>query len=158
MEWERKSKGMDIANLVLLALLAIGIIGNNHSVSVAVAVLLLIRLLSLDRVLPGLEKYGLQVGVIILTIGVLAPLASGRIGWEEISGTFLNWKSVVAIGVGIFVSYLGGRGIPLMSQNPLIVTGLMIGTIVGVALFRGVPVGPLIAAGMASLLFGMMGK
>ena len=149
---------MDIANLVLLALLAIGIIGNNHSVSVAVAVLLLIRLLSLDRVLPGLEKYGLQVGVIILTIGVLAPLASGRIGWEEISGTFLNWKSVVAIGVGIFVSYLGGRGIPLMSQNPLIVTGLMIGTIVGVALFRGVPVGPLIAAGMASLLFGMMGK
>jgi uncharacterized membrane protein (DUF441 family) len=149
---------MDIANLVLLALLAIGIIGNNHSVSVAVAALLLIRLLSLDRVLPSIEKYGLQIGVIILTIGVLAPLASGKIGWEQITGTFLNWKSILAIAVGVFVSYLGGRGIPLMSQNPLIVTGLMLGTIVGVALFKGVPVGPLIAAGMMSLLLGLMGK
>ena len=38
-----------------------------------------------------------------------------------------------------------------MSSQPTIVGGLLIGTIIGVSLFRGVPVGPLIAAGPVSL-------
>ncbi|KEO84431.1 DUF441 domain-containing protein [Tumebacillus flagellatus] len=147
---------MEITNLLLLLLLAVGIIGNNTSVSIAVAVLLLVRLLHLDRVMPYLENYGLQVGIIILTIGVLAPVAGGKIGYEEMIKVFLNWKAILAIAVGIFVSYLGGRGVPLMAANPLIVTGLMIGTIIGVALFKGVPVGPLIAAGMMALILGVL--
>ena len=32
--------------------------------------------------------------------------------------------------------------------------GLLVGTVLGVALFRGVPVGPLIAAGIISLFIG----
>ncbi|MCX7569012.1 DUF441 domain-containing protein [Tumebacillus sp. DT12] len=146
---------MDITNLLLLGLLAIGVIGNNHSVSVAVAVLLLMRLLHLDRWFPSLEQYGLQFGVIILTIGVLAPIASGKIGTDEILRTFITPQALLAIAVGVFVSYLGGRGVQLMSASPLVVTGLMIGTILGVALFRGVPVGPLIAAGMMAMLLGL---
>jgi uncharacterized membrane protein (DUF441 family) len=41
-----------------------------------------------------------------------------------------------------------------MSGQPIIVTGLLIGTVIGVAFFKGVPVGPLIAAGLLSLLIG----
>lgn len=149
---------MDIANLVLLALLAIGIIGNNSSVSIAVAVLLLIRLLHLDKLFPPLEQYGLQAGVIILTIGVLAPIASGRITGSEMLRTFINPTALLAIAVGILVAYLGGRGASLMTSNPLIVTGLMIGTIIGVAVFKGVPVGPLIAAGITSVVLGLFNR
>jgi uncharacterized membrane protein (DUF441 family) len=32
-----------------------------------------------------------------------------------------------------------------------VIGGLLIGTVIGVAFFRGVPVGPLIAAGIVSL-------
>jgi uncharacterized membrane protein (DUF441 family) len=149
---------MDMTNLILLLLLAIGVIGNNHSVSIAVAFLLLIRLLHLERILPSLEQHGLNIGVIILTIGVLAPLASGKIGTEQIIKTFTSPTALVAIAVGTFVSFAAGRGIPLMSGNPLIVTGLMVGTILGVALFRGVPTGPLIAAGLMALLLGIFQK
>lgn len=39
-----------------------------------------------------------------------------------------------------------------MSSQPDIIAGLLIGTIAGVALLRGVPVGPLIAAGLLSLV------
>ena len=46
---------------------------------------------------------------------------------------------------------LNGRGVTLMSSQPGIVAGLLVGTVLGVALFRGVPVGPLIAAGLVSL-------
>ena len=39
--------------------------------------------------------------------------------------------------------------------HPDVVAGLLIGTVAGVAVLRGVPVGPLIAAGMLSLLIGI---
>ncbi|MCO6560559.1 MAG: DUF441 family protein, partial [Gilliamella sp.] len=38
--------------------------------------------------------------------------------------------------------------------HPTIINGLIIGTLIGVAFFKGIPVGPLIAAGILSLLIG----
>jgi uncharacterized membrane protein (DUF441 family) len=146
--------GADVQSLILFVLAGLGLISNNHSVAIAVLILLLIHLTNLDRFFPFLEQYGLTVGIIILTIGVLAPLASGKISWEMIVHSFTSWQSLLAIAVGIFVSYLAGRGVPLMKENPVIVTGLLIGSILGVALFRGVPVGPLIAAGIVALFLG----
>jgi uncharacterized membrane protein (DUF441 family) len=57
----------------------------------------------------------------------------------------------VAVLVGIFVAWLGGRGVSYMSVQPSVIGGLLMGTVIGVAFFRGVPVGPLIAAGIVSL-------
>ncbi|HZG18159.1 MAG TPA: DUF441 domain-containing protein [Candidatus Bathyarchaeia archaeon] len=142
---------MDITNLILLLFLTLGIIGNNSSISISVAVLLLLRLIHFDKSFVYLERYGLQIGIIILTIGVLAPVASGKITPDMIGKSFTDWKALVAIAVGIFVAYLGGRGAHLLTANPLIVTGLLVGTIIGVTFLRGVPVGPLIAAGILSL-------
>ena len=56
--------------------------------------------------------------------------------------------------IGLFVAWLGGRGVKLMTHQPNVVAGLLIGTVAGVALLRGVPVGPLIAAGVLSLFIG----
>jgi len=108
----------------------------------------------MQSLFPWIEKYGLTVGIIILTIGVMAPIASGKMSIDTIAQSFMNWKSLLAIAVGILVAYLGGRGAQLMTQSPTVVAGLLVGTVLGVALFRGVPVGPLIAAGILSLLLG----
>ncbi|WP_405113884.1 DUF441 domain-containing protein [Paenibacillus sp. FSL K6-1217] len=147
---------MDITSLLLLGLAALGILSSNTPITIAMVVLLLIRVLGLQHAFPWLEKYGLTVGIIILTIGVMTPLASGKISLQTIGQSFLHWKSLAAIGVGILVAYLGGRGAVLMGSQPTIVAGLLIGTVLGVALFKGVPVGPLIAAGILSLLIGRM--
>jgi uncharacterized membrane protein (DUF441 family) len=66
----------------------------------------------------------------------------------------VEWRSFLAVLVGIGVAWLGGRGVVLMGNSPQIVAGLLMGTLIGVAFFRGVPVGPLIAAGLLSLLIG----
>ncbi|AIQ30343.1 membrane protein [Paenibacillus sp. FSL P4-0081] len=145
---------MDMTSLLLLGLAALGIISSNSPVTIAMVVLLLIRVLGLQQAFPWLEKYGLTIGIIILTIGVMTPLASGKISLQTIGQSFLHWKSLAAIGIGILVAYLGGRGAVLMGSQPTIVAGLLIGTVIGVALFKGVPVGPLIAAGILSLLIG----
>ena len=96
----------------------------------------------------------MTVGIIILTIGVMAPIASGTLPPSTLIHSFMNWKSLLAIAVGVFVSWLGGRGVSLMGSQPHLVAGLLVGTVLGVALFRGVPVGPLIAAGIISLFIG----
>lgn len=136
---------MDITSLLLLGLAALGVISSNSPITIAMVVLLLIRVLGLQQAFPWLEKYGLTVGIIILTIGVMTPLASGKISLQTVGQSFLHWKSLAAIGVGVLVAYLGGRGAMLMGSQPTIVAGLLIGTVLGVALFKGVPVGPLIA-------------
>ena len=97
---------------------------------------------------------GLNVGIIILTIGVLTPIASGKIAADAILKSFMSWKSLVAIVIGLLVAWLGGRGVKLMTHQPDVVAGLLIGTVAGVAVLRGVPVGPLIAAGILSLFIG----
>lgn len=145
---------MDMISLLLLVFAALGIISKNTPVTVAMVFLLLLRVLNLNQAFPWLEKYGLTLGIIILTIGVMAPLASGKMSLQTIGESFLHWKSLLAIGVGLLVAYLGGRGATLMGTQPTVVAGLLIGTVLGVALFKGVPVGPLIAAGILSLLLG----
>jgi uncharacterized membrane protein (DUF441 family) len=147
---------MDMTSLLLLGLAALGVISSNSPVTIAMVVLLLLRVLGLQQTFPWLEKYGLTIGIIILTIGVMTPLASGKISLQMVGQSFLHWKSLLAIAIGILVAYLGGRGAILMTNQPTVVAGLLIGTVIGVALFKGVPVGPLIAAGILSLLIGKM--
>lgn len=140
--------------LFLLTLTALGIFSHNNTITIPAAILLLMQQTLLARYLPWVEKYGITLGIIILTIGVLAPLASGKIKITNLQ-QFLNSQMLIAIGIGILVAWLGGRGVPLMRNIPTLVPGLIIGTIIGVACFRGVPVGPLIAAGILSLLIGL---
>lgn len=144
----------DTTLFILLALAALGFVSHNTTVAVSILVLIIVRITPLNTFFPWIEKQGLTLGIIILTIGVMAPIASGTLPPSTLLHSFVNWKSLVAIAIGIFVSWLGGRGVQLMSSQPSLVAGLLVGTVLGVALFRGVPVGPLIAAGLVSLLIG----
>ena len=139
-------------SILLIVFILLGVIGNNHSVTIASCILLLIQQTPLVKYAPIIEQYGLNLGIIILTIAVLSPLISGKIKTEDLINVLSHWQTLLAVCVGMFVAWLAGRGTNLMVSQPLIVSGLLIGTILGVAFFRGVPVGPLIAAGILSLL------
>ncbi|QNS14909.1 DUF441 domain-containing protein [Mannheimia bovis] len=139
--------------LLLVVLIVLGLVSQNNAVTISAAVLLIMQQTLLSKYIPSIDQYGLKIGIIILTIGVLSPLVSGRIMLPELN-QLLNWKMLVSIIAGVLVAWLGGRGVGLMGNQPVLVTGLLIGTIIGVALFKGVPVGPLIAAGILSLIIG----
>ena len=132
----------DTTLLILLGLAALGFISHNTTVAISILVLIIVRVTPLNAFFPWVEKQGLTVGIIILTIGVMAPIASGTLPPSTLIHSFM------------FVSWLGGRGVSLMGSQPHLVAGLLVGTVLGVALFRGVPVGPLIAAGIISLFIG----
>ena len=145
---------LDLNLMVLIVLLACGIFSQNTAVTIAAAVLIIFRITPLSEFFPLLQQHGLNLGIIILTIGVLTPIASGKLPGEAILKSFLSWKSLLAIVIGVFVAWLGGRGVKLMTNQPDVVAGLLIGTVAGVAVLRGVPVGPLIAAGILTLFIG----
>ena len=140
-------------SLLLVVLILLGVISNNNSITISAAVLLLMKQTILVKYLPFMEKNGLNMGIILLTIGVLSPLVLGKVQFPAFS-EFINWKMLLAVAVGMLVAWFGGRGVNLMGSQPLLLTGLLIGTILGVAFVGGIPVGPLIAAGMLSLLLG----
>lgn len=137
---------------LLLVLIALGVISHNNAITIAACVLLIMQQTALANYIPWIAKNGISIGIIILTIGVLSPLVSGKIQLPELSELLTNWKLIAAIFVGIFVAWLGGKGVSVMTLQPALVTGLLIGTVIGVTFFKGVPVGPLIAAGILGLV------
>ncbi len=139
--------------LFLVVLIFLGVVGNNSSITISATVLLLMQQTFLTKYIPFMEKHGLTIGIIILTIGVLAPIVSGKIQLPDFKA-LLHWKMLLAISIGILVAWFGGQGVDLLGTQPILITGLLIGTIIGVAFLKGIPVGPLIAAGILSLLIG----
>lgn len=63
----------DVTLLILLGLAALGFISHNTTVAVSILVLIIVRVTPLSTFFPWIEKQGLSIGIIILTIGVMAP-------------------------------------------------------------------------------------
>lgn len=147
---------MNFENLPLLLILALSVIGNNSSVAIAAAALLLLKLLGLTNWMGAVETHGLNIGVIILTAAVLAPLASGKIDISSLGNAFRSPAGIIAILTGLAVACIAGQGVGYMQASPEIVTALMIGTLIGVCFFKGLAVGPLIAGGMVALIVSLL--
>jgi uncharacterized membrane protein (DUF441 family) len=138
------------ATLFLLILLGIAVIAKNQSLIFAVAFLLVIKLIGLDsKLFPYLQSKGINLGVTIITIAVLIPIATGEIGFKQLGDAVKSSYAWIALGAGIAVALIAKHGLTLLQNDPQITAALVIGTILAVALFQGVAVGPLIGAGIA---------
>nr|WP_245705186.1 DUF441 domain-containing protein [Alteribacillus persepolensis] len=138
------------ASIFMLILLAIGVLGKNQSLIIAVLFLLLVRWAGLGgKVFPFLQAKGIPIAVTILTIAVLVPIVTGEIGFKQLGEAVKSYYAWIALASGIFVALIAKGGVILLQNDPHITAALVIGTILAVALFNGVAVGPLIGAGIA---------
>lgn len=141
------------ASLFLMLLLAIALIAKNQSLIIAVFVLIIMKLIGFDaKSFSYLQSKGINWGVTVITIAVLAPIASGAIGFKDLSAAFKSPYAWIALISGIAVALLAKGGVTLLAKDPHITTALVLGTILAVSLFKGVAVGPLIGAGIAYLV------
>lgn len=143
---------MSFDHVPLLIILVLSVLGNNQSVSVAAGFLLLVKLLGLNSWFPVLESKGMNIGITILTIAILTPLAAGRISMSDILQAFKSPIGIMALVSGVFVAWCAGRGLMFINASPDMVTFLVLGTVVGVCFLQGVAIGPLIAGGLVSLV------
>ena len=140
------------ATFFLLILLVIGFIAKNQSLMIAVTALIVMKLIGLDsKIFSYIQAKGINWGVTVITFAVLAPIASGEIGFKDLSSAFKSPYAWIALISGIIVALLAKGGVTLLAEDPHITTALVLGTILAVTLFKGVAVGPLIGAGIAYL-------
>lgn len=145
-------------DLILLAILMLGALGRNPLVTAAAGLLLLLRLLGLTPLLPALEQHAMSMGLILLIVAVLIPFAGGQVTIQQTLHSFTRGGLAGYAGLvaGFVAAVLGARGIALLEQSPHVIIGLIFGTLVGVAFFQGIPVGPLTAAGFAAVLLKLV--
>ncbi len=137
----------------LLILLGLGLISKNQSIIISVIILLAIRLSGLgEKLFPVIDKQGVNVGIIILMIAVLVPIATGNIKLSDLLLSLKSSYGILALISGIIVSLLAGYGVNLLEQTPQVTIALVIGTIFSIIFLKGIPVGPLIGAGVAMVL------
>jgi len=143
--------------LFLYLLLVIAFIAKNNSLLIAVACLVLLKAVGLDaKAFSYIQSKGINWGVTIITIAVLVPIATGDIGFKDLSAAFKSPFAWIALISGILVALLAKGGIVLLAEDPQITTALVLGTIFAVSIFNGVAVGPLIGAGIAYIAIKAM--
>lgn len=137
--------------ILLVILIIIGLIGKSPIITTAACTLLVVKLIHLERFLPTIERRGLEFGILFLTLAVLVPFASERISWRDIAGVFTSWPGILALLGGALATYMNASGLDLLKIDPQMIVGLVIGSIFGIVFMRGIPVGPLMAAGITAL-------
>lgn len=147
---------MESGRLILLILVAGGVLTRNALIVTAAAVVLVCQVLGLNRLFPIMQNRGMEVGLIFLLMAVLVPFATGEVGWNEIRDSFTSKIGLAAVAGGIFSAVMSAWGIGLMKVQPQMIVGMVAGTILGVMLFKGIPVGPLAAAGFAAILLSIL--
>ncbi|MCP3741320.1 DUF441 domain-containing protein [Rossellomorea sp. BNER] len=134
----------------LLLLLGIGFLAKNQSLIIAVGFLVIVKLIGLDDKFFGtVQAKGINWGVTVITIAVLVPIATGEIGFKELIEALKSPYAWIALGAGMAVALIAKNGLTLLANDPHITAALVLGTVLAVALFKGVAVGPLIGAGIA---------
>ena len=137
--------------LLLVVLLLIGIVSRSNLIATAACVLLIIKFANLHFVFSILERRGLELGLLFLLLAILVPVATGKVSEKEIIGTFTSLSGILAIVGGALATHLNGDGLKLLQIDPEIIFGLLLGSIIGIVFMGGIPVGPLMAAGLTAL-------
>lgn len=139
--------------IILVIFIVIGLVGRSPLIATAASLLLIIRLIHLERFFPSIERRGLEFGLLFLTIAVLVPFATGKVSTKDIVNIFTSVPGILALLGGVVATYMNGKGLDLLQIEPGIIVGLVTGSIIGVVFFRGIPVGPLMAAGITAFLY-----
>jgi uncharacterized membrane protein (DUF441 family) len=143
--------------LPLLVVLIVGLCARNRLVAGAAALLLVVRLANLGGALRFLADRSLELGLVLLTVAVLAPLALERTTLVDLGRVLTSLPGWLAFVGGAVATYVNGQGVDLLRDRPEVIGGLLLGTIAGVVFLKGIPVGPLTAAGVTALLLRLLG-
>jgi uncharacterized membrane protein (DUF441 family) len=140
----------------LVILIIVGMIGRSHIIATAASFLLILKLTSLERYFPAIERRGLELGLLFLTMAVLVPFANGKVQTKDVLAVFTSLVGIIALLGGAIATYLNYHGLTLLKYDPELMVGLVIGSIIGIVFFKGIPVGPLMAAGVTALLIKLL--
>lgn len=144
---------MDTSSYILFALLIIAILGRSNLVAMSSCVLLAIKFSGFDQLLlPFLEIKGLKLGLLVLMVYILLPVARGQVRARELKYNFTSAPGLLALVGGALATHLNNEGLKLMKLMPEVIFGMTLGTILGTVFLKGVPCGPVMTAAVTAIL------
>lgn len=144
---------MHIPQAGIVLLLLVALLSRSHLVAISCAILMVLPVFDRQAVLLGwLEGSALKIGLTLLMIYILLPVARGTINGAEIRRTVTTWSGWLALAGGAMATHFNARGLELLQSRPEIVFSLTVGTIAGTLFFRGAPCGPVMAAAITAIL------
>lgn len=137
--------------ITLLLIAGVSAIYKDYLLASAALLLLLVAFLPYKSISITLQKASFPIGIFFLMLFLLFPLIQTKLDMLEIIKNLGTPLGIIAILAGFFISYIGGKGLHILPSQPVILFGVLIGTLVAVLFFRGLPAGLIIAAGIVAL-------
>lgn len=140
-------------SLLLLTLGALGLASGNDAVGLASLLAAAVRAVGPPGSEEAMARQSTQLGVLFLVLGLLLPAVGGLARAPQLfSRVLLTPTGLLSLLVGLVSTRLAADGVALMQARPEVLLGLVVGSLAGVWLVGGIPVGPLVAAGLVALL------
>lgn len=138
------------SDFLLLLLIIIGLLAKAPLIATSSCILLVLKLTRLTHYFPLIERRGLELGLLFLMLSVLVPFASGNISIKDLKNCLISIPGLLALLGGALATYLNGDGLRMLKLQPEMLMGLVIGSLLGIVFLKGIPVGPLMAAGLTA--------
>ena len=120
---------------------------KNQSLLIASVVVLALKALpNSAKIMSWLSDKGINLGVTIISITILVPIATGQIGLKDLIQSFKTPMGWLGIFCGILVAVLSSKGVGLINQSPEITVALVLERFLA-SFLKGIA-GPIIASGM----------
>ncbi|MEW6695775.1 MAG: DUF441 domain-containing protein [Bacillota bacterium] len=142
---------MQKGNVFLIVLLLMGFAADSTLLATAACILLILKLSKLNRFISILERRGLEVGLIFLMLSVLVPLAHDNMVYLDLLKKVISPQGILAFIGGVLATHVNGEGLKLLKLDPQLIFGMVVGSIIGIIFLGGIPIGPLMAAGLTAL-------
>lgn len=135
----------------LLVVALMSFVAQDRLLMAAAILLALLAAVDGRELLGILQKGAFPLGIFCLMAFILLPIAMQKISLADMAGRLLTVKGGIAVVAGLGISFIGGKGIGILSSQPTVLAGVIVGTLVAVLFFNGLPAGLIIAAGLISL-------
>ena len=139
-------------NVVLVIFLLLGLAARSNLVAAAAAILIMLRLTPLAFLMPTLQRRGVEMGLLFLTLAMLVPFALVKVNLKEVGKSFITLPGILALIGGAVATHLNGRGLHMLNEQSHLMVSLIVGSIIGIVVWGGQPVGPLMAAGVTYVM------
>ena len=140
------------AAITLVAVALLSFISKDRILMAAAIVLAVLSVIDNRQILTLLQKNAFPIGIFFLMIFILLPIATQKISLLEMGNRLLSLEGALAIAAGFAVSFIGGKGVGILSSQPTILAGVTVGTLIAVLFLDGLPAGLIIAAGLMTML------
>jgi len=148
-----------INKIVIMFLVVISILGKNKSMAYAGLIVLILSFVGNHKIIQFTRNNFLDIGLVFLMVWMLVPLidTKDKIDIFNMKNSF-NVNTIVSFLSGLFVVIIAAKGTNYLNGNAPALVGIILGSIVGVTFFGGVPVGMLTGSGVAYLIIRLLGK